>query len=120
MKNTVKNARLREIRKQKAVTQQEIANYLNMSRGSYQYLESKGILTGDILIKLSRFFELPVEVILGTKNEPTRLQESTNTNVVHTVLSEDEKKILNLYKQLPYEEQLHLQGYLEGRIAALK
>ncbi len=116
MNNTIKNARLREIRKQAGVTQQEIADYLNMSRGSYQYLEAKGIITADILVKLSRFFNVTHEEILGTNTSHSRFYQYENTNFTHIVLSDDEKELLGLYKQLSHEEQLRLLGYVAGRI----
>ncbi len=118
MHYAVKNTRLREIRKASGATQQEVADYLNMSRGAYQYLETKGILTGDILIKLSRFFNVSIEDLMDTN--PTRLGQPDATKVVHIVLTDDEKELLELYRQLSFEEKLRMQGYVAGRIEKSK
>lgn len=118
----VKNLKLRKLRESSNITQLEMANYLQMSRGSYQYLETKGVITGDVLFKLCRFFNVSAGDILeaepNTSEESTphfqRLHQSDAKNITHRILSEDEKILLQYYDSLSNEDKMLVQGYIAG------
>ncbi len=62
--------RLRELREDHDLTQKEIAQILNMSQTGYnQYEIGKNDLPTKILIKLSEYYNVSVDYILGLTNE---------------------------------------------------
>ena len=111
----IKNFRLRELRRKNHITQQELADYLKMTRGAYQHLETKGQLTDDVLVKLSRFFQIPIEEIVGSPKEDTfpGLMQPAALFFDHRVLSSDEARLLEIYSQLSPDAKTKLLGYLD-------
>ena len=58
--------RIRELRKQMDITQKELANHLQIADSTLSYWEmGKYEPDNDALIKLSRFFKVPIDYILG-------------------------------------------------------
>lgn len=67
---------LKKIRKSKKYTQQEIADYLNVSRNTYSRYERDVFkMDHDTLIKLSKYFNVSVDYIIGNIDEPVTLDE---------------------------------------------
>lgn len=117
----IKNWKLRQIRKAHGVTQEDLADALNISRGAYQHLETKGVLTDDLLMKLSRFFDLSMEDFISkdVKEEPPHVFRAPEPKKVsHRILSEDEKRLLLGYDALTEENKNKIIKYLEGILAA--
>lgn len=57
---------LAELRKDKKVTQTELANFLNVSKAMISHYENgRSIPPLDILITLSKYYEVPVDYLLG-------------------------------------------------------
>ncbi len=115
----VRNWKLKKIRVDAGITQEVIAEYLNMKRTAYQYLETKGKLTDDVLVKLSRFFDRPYEDFLPDDEivkEPIkggRLNEPDKVVVVdHIVLSDIERELLYTFKDLTNENKYDIIRYL--------
>ncbi len=67
---------LQKIRKEKGIKQTEVAKYLNISRGSYSRYET-GIrkVDPDTLLKLSEFFDVSTDYLLGNTNIAMTLSE---------------------------------------------
>ena len=65
--------RLRDLREDKDLTQQEVANYLNMKQSQYSRYERglRDILT-DMLISLARLYSTSTDYILGLTNDPKK------------------------------------------------
>ena len=65
--------RLRDLREDKDLKQREIAEYLNCAQRTYSNYElgNRDIPT-DILIKLSLYYNVSVDYILGLTNNPKR------------------------------------------------
>ena len=63
--------RIRELREDKDLRQQDIADYLNCTQNCYSHYETgdRGIPT-DILIKLAKFHNTSVDYLLGLTNDP--------------------------------------------------
>ena len=58
--------RLRSLRENKKMTQREVAEYLHMSQTGYnQYEIGKNDIPTNILIELSKLYEVPIDFILG-------------------------------------------------------
>ena len=58
--------RLQELRKEKKVTQQAVANYLGINARTYQYYEGNDHRPDyETLIKLADYFEVTTDYLLG-------------------------------------------------------
>lgn len=70
------NERLRELRKRKGLTQEQVANHLSIDRSTYAYYESgRTRLNADVIVKLAYFFQVSYATIIG-QPEPV---PTTNT-----------------------------------------
>ena len=62
---------LRGIREDRDVKQREIAAYLNVSQNTYSQYENGVIsLTDEILIKLSKYYQVSIDYLLDQTNNP--------------------------------------------------
>ena len=72
--------KLRELRKAKGLTQEQVANHLNIDRSTYAYYESgRSRLNIDVVVKMAHFFQVSFATIIG-QPEPV-LATSTGTAV---------------------------------------
>ena len=63
--------RIRDLREDRDLTQKELARTLNCSQQVYSNYElGQRDIPTDILIKLSRFYGVSVDYILGISNDP--------------------------------------------------
>ena len=63
--------RIRDLREDRDLTQREIAKILNCSQQVYSNYElGQRDIPTDILIKLSAFYHVSVDYILGVSNDP--------------------------------------------------
>lgn len=59
---------IRELRRDKGVSQQRIANYLNVSQVAYsKYETGKNEPSNDVLLKLADYFNVSVDFLLGRR-----------------------------------------------------
>ncbi len=64
-----KYMKLKELREENNVSQKEIAEFLNIRQNTYsQYETGKRQLPIDVLIKLSRFYKVTTDYILGLED----------------------------------------------------
>ena len=57
--------RLKELREENSLTQQAVAEYLNVKQNTYsQYENEKRQLSIDVLIKLAKFYKVTTDYIL--------------------------------------------------------
>lgn len=111
----VRNKKLRDLRKKLGITQDEIAEALEMTRSAYQHLESKGNPTGDILFKISRYLGCSIEYLIENAEFDSKLGEPDNPRpFIKTMLSDDEKKVLEMFDSLSPENKARALGYLTG------
>lgn len=98
--------RLKKLRKQKKLTQTELANLLNISHGAIAMWETdKRQPDNDTLVRLANFFGVSVDYLLGVSN--TEELEYT----------EDEKELFDLIMQLTDEEAQEMWNFLEYLIS---
>lgn len=98
--------RLRALRVQFRLTQQEVADKLNIHRTTYTKYET-GVVTPDQqgLVELAEMFDVTVDYLLGRENAPHMVaQQEENT----LQLSLQEQQLLQIYRQLTYAEQQEL------------
>ncbi len=61
--------KLKELREENNVSQKEIADFLNIKQNTYsQYETGKRQLPVDVLIKLSKFYKISTDYILGLED----------------------------------------------------
>ena len=64
------STRIKEIRRENGKTQQEIADYLNLSRVQYiQHEQGRTRLPADIIVRLSKYFNVSCDYLLGLSNK---------------------------------------------------
>ena len=74
------HTKIRDLRKGKGLTQQQVANHLAIDRSTYAYYESgRTRLNIDIVTKLAHFYQVSYATIIG-QPEPV-LATSTGTAV---------------------------------------
>ncbi|MEC0329163.1 helix-turn-helix transcriptional regulator [Paenibacillus sp. FSL R5-0527] len=61
--------RIRDLREDRDMTQQQLADYLNISQATYSRYESGNLdVPSSVLIKLSEFYNVSIDYILGQTN----------------------------------------------------
>jgi len=69
---------IRALRKEKGLTQQQVADYLNLDRSTYAYYESgRSKLNADIIVKLAHFYRVRYEVFLGAEAVEEDMESQT-------------------------------------------
>ncbi len=104
---------LRHLRKLKGLTQEQFADYLNVTRSRISsYEENRAVPSIDFIIELSDFFEIPIDTFV--KNDLTKLTDLTFVKIGDkrtlfpiTVNNENE----DLIEVIPDEASA---GYLQG------
>lgn len=65
--------RIRDLREDRDLKQRQLAEYLNCSQQVYSNYElGQRDIPTDVLIRLSRFYQVSVDYILGLTNNPKR------------------------------------------------
>ena len=60
--------RLKDIRKARGFTQQQVADYIGISQNNYSYWESGKVrIDNESLIKLAQFFDVPVSLLFDNE-----------------------------------------------------
>ena len=73
--------KLKELRKAKGVSQQEVANFIGVTRTSYtQYESEKRGVSAEILSKLADYFGVTIDDILGRAEDEEQPQQTSLTN----------------------------------------
>ncbi|NWL88666.1 XRE family transcriptional regulator [Paenibacillus sp. 79R4] len=68
--------RIRDLREDKDLTQQQLADYLNISQATYSRYESGNLdVPSSVLIKLSEFYNVNIDYILGQTNISKRFNK---------------------------------------------
>lgn len=95
---------LKELRKQRKITQNELADYLHLARSTYQSYEY-GAAEPDIgtLKKIADFFDVSLDYLCGRPN----------ANLIFTdSLSPNKKQLVNMIKGLSEDETLIALGWI--------
>ncbi len=70
------NNRIRDLREDHDYSQQRVADALNITQRKYSYLET-GVQqwTDELLVKLSRFYNVSIDYLLLQTNRPERYKD---------------------------------------------
>lgn len=97
--------RLKELRQEKGLNQEELANAINVKNyniGDWERNRTEPSI--EYLCKIADYFEVSVDFLLCRTNEIGLIQ--TNAN-----LAEDEEKLLTYYRQLNLQDKNQLIGF---------
>ncbi len=98
--------RLKELRKQHKLTQQEVADKLNLKLMTYNGYENENReLPNEILINLSKFYNVSTDYILECNNQ-----------FDIGFLDQETKELVKQIKLLNKEQKDRLSGYLEAML----
>ena len=105
-------SRLKELRNQKNITQEELANHLSIPRGTYAHYElGKREPDYNMLLRIANFFDVSTDYLLGLTDSPNHykspkiISDLREGRVAYKDLSEETKKSLNRMDELPIELQ---------------
>lgn len=124
--------KLRELRTRMHFTQSTVGQYLNMTRQGYAHYEA-GLRNPDYhtLLKLSKLYQVDIGELINSHTTPI-LPEALHENINYTIkpgtsglkapssrviqLTQDEKKLFNLYSKLTATEKQEILAYLEAKV----
>lgn len=67
--------RIKDLREDADLTQKDVANLLHCSQQAYSYYElGQRDIPTNVLIELSNYYNVSIDYILGTTNNPQRLK----------------------------------------------
>ena len=68
---------IRELRKERGLTQQQVADHLNIDRSTYAYYESgRSRLNINLVVDLAHLFQVSYATLIG-RPEPVRTNDTT-------------------------------------------
>ena len=105
--------RIKELREEKKITQVRLSIELEVSQETISAYE-KGKYSPSVksLIKLREIFGVPIDYILGLSNVKHECIQTAD-------LTQNEIRIISLYKSLDIYGKKRVQAYMEGYLAAL-
>lgn len=98
--------RLRRLRNEAGLTQQEVADHLNIHRTTYTKYE-RGSVNPDQqgLVQLATLFEVSVDYLLGNDVADASVTEKKADDMQLTL---QEQHLVQMFRQLTYQEQQQL------------
>ena len=66
------STRIKALRKEKSMTQRQMADALGVTERSYQRYEAEYSPNNEILVKLADFFDVSTDYLLGRSDNPKR------------------------------------------------
>ena len=102
MNDAVFGERLRFLRKQAKMTQQAVADRLNIHRSTYTKYETDNVTPDHQgLVTLSHLFGVSVDYLVGRTDEPLLIVASEE----NSLLSPQEQLLVQMYRQLPADQR---------------
>ena len=100
--------RLKQLRKERSLTQADVAKLLNITRQGYANYENEITNpTPAILIKLADFFECSTDYLIGRENE-------IGTVIINNGLKADEVELLQIYRKQNEQKRKFLMTFAKG------
>lgn len=90
------NQRLKSLRQEKKITQEQLAEIIGVERSSIGKYESPNkpvVPSSDIIIKLAEYFNVSVDYLLGREEKPSEINsDSLSQKIIETFNSLDDEK----------------------------
>ncbi|WP_205456158.1 helix-turn-helix domain-containing protein [Clostridium botulinum] len=97
--------RLKELRSEKGVVQKDVASFLNITTSAYGFYEQgKRIPDTEIMIKLSNYFNVSLDYLLGKTDIRNYTEDSNVTISLHSDTD---------YDDLPDEARKEINNFIE-------
>ena len=120
MSETVLQSNLKRFRKYNGYTQQQISNYLGVTRQAYSHYEAgERVPNYVILAKLAEFYNISVDNLILPEEEYEEMKRAER-NSPYRYLPERERKLIEMMKELSENEQEDLFLYLKHKVAKYK
>lgn len=120
MSETVLQSNLKRFRKYNGYTQQQISNYLGVTRQAYSHYEAgERVPNYVILAKLAEFYNISVDNLILPEEEYEEMKRAEQ-NSPYRYLPERERKLIEMMKELSENEQEDLFLYLKHKVAKYK
>ena len=111
------NLTLKELRKQKGITQEQLADILGVERSSVGKYESPSkpvIPSSDVLIRMSEYFNVSIDYLLTSRNVKKPDQDDINLDELEFALygevreltEEDKQELLRMARRMRELEEL--------------
>lgn len=111
--------RLKELRKKRNATQQEVADMLNITRAAYSNIENgKRDPDTETIVRLAQFFNVSTDYLLGLTDNPAPIPQLQISQQDRTIL--DEIKSLSPERQKALEIALRILKSEEEEKSALE
>lgn len=108
--------RLRELRREKDLTQKQLAEKIGLSQQVVGYYENEiNQPSPDMLIRIADFFQCSIDYLLGREDDFGNVVVQ-NYNSTTPSLSPDEKKLIESYRALDMKNRMHVSAYVEIRL----
>lgn len=99
--------KLKELREQYKVTQNDLANYLNVGRPTIAGYETKGKQPDyDKLIKISKFFNVSIDYLIGNDLKLNTLHDNKNTYTTNKNIKTNNIKLADEIIKLLVKKQI--------------
>ena len=99
------NARIASLRRLREYRQADVAELLGMKTSTYSQMEQKGIITAEMVIRLSQLFDVDAREILYDSDYETPIPPTKK-------LSNREENIIKIFRTLKPEKQNDVCDYL--------
>lgn len=107
--------RLKELRKERGLTQQQVANVLSISARGYTYYElGTNEPSLSALKKLSDFFNCSIDYLVGREDDFGNITIQ-NENAA-PALTDEERRWLEKYRKLDFGNKLSVNGYIDAQL----
>lgn len=88
--------RLKELRKEKGISQQKLADGLNVSRSTVAMWETQGTETDNpTLVKIAKYFDVSVDYLLGNEEPKENKTLTKKEKEIEEILSDTEQALLS-------------------------
>lgn len=102
--------KIKELRQEKGISQEELANAINVKNytiGNWERNRAEPSI--ESIKQMADFFEVSVDYLIGRTNDLDIIQ--TNAN-----LAQDEVQLLDLYRQMNFQDKNQLIGFAKALV----
>lgn len=102
--------KIRELRKEKGITQEQLADAVNVKKytiGDWERNRTEPNIT--TLVAMADYFEVSTDYLLGRSDDTGVVQANAN-------LTPDEEEVLMLYRQMSFQDKNQLKGFAKALV----
>lgn len=89
MANKIFGERIKELREQRHLSMQELANHLNVSKSSVNMWENAGVIPREPVLKeISKAFDVSIDYLLGNTTKEQEKERVDNLSDIHILIQD--------------------------------